>query len=464
MPKAVKVASVYVLLRGPHNGTAYFSDVSLATATGPAPPTMLRDGAIRAMPDGSVVVTAAAPAPTALAVQATFEGLDTHIRVTGSITRTDAGARLNPRAVSLSLSVPLNASGWLFAPDPNTETQLGPADNAVGLQYQNPNLPHPTDYYPFLALHDQVVGITAGVAVDGPVFVSRTVYLASRLSLTVTADFALTPNCTLFPNTANFSFVFFRLQPPLWGFRAALERYYSLYPSFSEPTPAQQGLWMVPTLNLSAIANHSDFGFRFDEGGGSASECRQLSGEGVDIFPYIEPHLVHWSLPRNSTIDYEHILASINACSSSSSCTQLGKARAILKAGVLDAHGQLRWRPEDAAWNFGAVLWVDLDPRGRHDRDNNVAHIISTVQKQYAKAAAGNYTLGGIYVDSVANAQEKLNYRASTLRDAHYPPVFDKHGKPAVLMLQNTLAFLNYLRDHVLAYVGSVWWGGVVVH
>jgi hypothetical protein len=40
------------------------------------------------------------------------------------------------------------------------------------------------------------------------------------------ADFALTNKSQRFPNTATFEFVFFRVDTPTWGFRAALDRYY----------------------------------------------------------------------------------------------------------------------------------------------------------------------------------------------------------------------------------------------
>ena len=75
---------------------------------------------------------------------------------------------------------------------------------------------------------------------------------------------------------------------------------------------------------------------------------------------------------------------------------------------------------------------------------------MNTVEEAYATAVANNYTLGGIYVDSVANAQNLLNYDPSRLRTAHYPPVFDSEGRPVVLMLQNTLAFLLYLSNNLL--------------
>ena len=449
LQKPPKLATVYVLLRGGHNGTAYFADVSLKMADGLPGPTMLTDGTVKAMPYG-VLVKASKAAPTSLAVEARFEGRPHCIAVTGTVARTDTSLSTD-RAVSISLMLPVDATGWHFPADLNADVVLGPEDDAHGLQYQNAALPFPTDFYPFMALHNDAVGLAAGVAVDGPVFVSRASYVASRKGFIITADFALTQRSQRFPNVANFSFVFFRIQPPRWGFRAALQTYYGLYSAFSENVIKDQGVWLVGNSNVDSIENHSDFGFKFDEGGGSPAECRMASAAGIGVFPYIEPHLIHWALPKGSTVDYPHILASVHSCMANATCTQRGKAKSVLSAGVVDSTGQYRWRTEDAAWNFGCVFWVDLDPTEATNPTGPVANMIRVVQTAYATASRNNYTLGGIYIDSVANAQNLVNYDPKRIQNANYPLLFDTRGRPVVLMLQNTLAFLLHLSEVVLA-------------
>jgi hypothetical protein len=231
LTKPVHLASVYVLLRGEHTGIAYFSDISLKAAANAPKPSILHHGTTILQPDGSISMRVSAPAPISLAVEARFEGRSDSIWVTGSITRTDAERMgSSDRAVSIGLVLPVNASGWEFPSELNSVAVLGPDDDAAGLQYKNPSLPHATDYYPFLVLNNEAVGLGAGVAVDGPIFISRAKYTASSHALSVTADFALTPKATRFPNTANFTFVFFKVDTPEWGFRSALEKYYRLFP------------------------------------------------------------------------------------------------------------------------------------------------------------------------------------------------------------------------------------------
>ena len=232
-------------------------------------------------------------------------------------------------------------------------------------------------------------------------FISRTSFTAARNGLRVTVDFALTSKSETWPNSANFSFVFFRVGStrvsPSWGFRAAQEKYYSLFHVFSENVIKDQGNWLVAVSNISAVENRSDFGFKFDEGsgGGSAEECQALNEAQIGVFPCIEPHLVHWSLPRNSAIDYKRIMASLRACAASvNECrheaTQpwkgaeaRAKALSVLSTGVMDASGRYRWRPEHAEWNYGCVLWVDLDPESRTDPHSAVARQIKKVQAMY---------------------------------------------------------------------------------
>eukprot|EP00037_Helgoeca_nana_P024131 m.254741 g.254741 ORF g.254741 m.254741 type:complete len:477 (-) comp26542_c1_seq2:1803-3233(-) len=193
LSKPVKAASVYVLLRGDHKGQAYFTDILLATVE----PAVLAEGSAESQPDGTVLVRATRGAPTSIAVEATFEGLPTSIRINGTIHRTD-NQPLTDRAISLTFSLPINATGWHFADGLDSDFILGGTDSAIGSQYQNPELPFPTDIYPFFALTNPDVGLAIGVPVDGPIFVSRAKYTGCQQTLSITADVALTSKSSRF--------------------------------------------------------------------------------------------------------------------------------------------------------------------------------------------------------------------------------------------------------------------------
>jgi hypothetical protein len=99
-------------------------------------------------------------------------------------------------------------------------------------------------------------------------------YSPMRHALSVTADVALTSRSQYYNNTANFSFMFFRVNPPVWGFRSALSQYYRINPSFTSNVIRDQGVWLFGNSNLTSIENHTDFGFKFEEAGGSPAECK----------------------------------------------------------------------------------------------------------------------------------------------------------------------------------------------
>jgi hypothetical protein len=87
--------------------------------------------------------------------------------------QTNSHKQTNKQTNKQNISTRRNA-GWHHFSDLDTDTVLGRWDAAVGPQYQNVGLPFPTDYYPFLTLGNDAVGLAGGVPVDGPVFVSRT--------------------------------------------------------------------------------------------------------------------------------------------------------------------------------------------------------------------------------------------------------------------------------------------------
>jgi hypothetical protein len=69
----------------------------------------------------------------------------------------------------------------------------------------------------------------------------------------------------------------------------------------------------------------------------------------------------------------------------------------------------------------------------------------------YTSAAAGNYSIDGVYIDSTQGfgAPFLLNYKPSALVGATQPPVFDAAGQAAVLFAQDYLAFLTNLSDTI---------------
>jgi hypothetical protein len=77
-------------------------------------------------------------------------------------------------------------------------------------------------------------------------------------------------------------------------FRAALQRYYEIFPEAFQRRIAEQGLWM-PFAKISAVPGWQDFGFRFKEG---TDETKWDDEHGILTFRYTEP--MTWWMPGQS--------------------------------------------------------------------------------------------------------------------------------------------------------------------
>ena len=53
-------------------------------------------------------------------------------------------------------------------------------------------------------------------------------------------------------------------------------------------------------------ADVEDFGLKFHEGGGNVTELKRMNQLGIDILRYIEPGMMHWSLPTGTAATYEN--------------------------------------------------------------------------------------------------------------------------------------------------------------
>lgn len=183
------------------------------------------------------------------------------------------------RAVTLLFTIPLEGRDLLWYPN--------------ALSAVNPVLPD--DYFdatpwgigsngflsrfPFAAASSNGIGRAIGFDPDSPVFGRVGVNGATR-ELYLAWDVALTDEV---PET-EISFVEFQFHPE-WGFRSALQSYFSKYPEAYRCRIHDQGIWM-PFLPISKVENYEDFGFKFKEGD---DEPEWDSAHGIYTFHYTEP-------------------------------------------------------------------------------------------------------------------------------------------------------------------------------
>eukprot|EP01052_Picozoa_sp_SAG31_P042011 SAG31_NODE_6538_length_1984_cov_1.426525_1_plen_212_part_10 len=207
---------------------------------------------------------------------------------------------------------------------------------------------------------------------ENTVWVNRIVYNAGTRSVDFEFDFGLTAQSAHFPAMATFSFLLAWVPDAAEPFRAGLQRFYDIHPqTFARENQIyEQGAWIdSPIDDFHSIPDVEDFGLKFHEGGtgkdqsGNVTESKYMNQLEIDILPYIEPGMMHWSLPKGIACTYENLNRTIQECvlhpekypSQATLCKQ------IVADAMVDQTGRWIFQPEDAAWNQGAVFFTSLE-------------------------------------------------------------------------------------------------------
>lgn len=178
-----------------------------------------------------------------LTLRGSLEGGDDRLVVTGEL----ADTRGVDRAVVVSWVLPIDAAGWQWGDDLNharAVAEEGRYQHAFGYGLSGANGGHLMSVYPWSALTRGRTGLMLARPLDWP-RLSSTDYdhSARRRALVVRFDLGLSARTRRFPSRASFRFVLSRVPEADWGFRAAAQRYYDLYPQFFARRVDREGLW-----------------------------------------------------------------------------------------------------------------------------------------------------------------------------------------------------------------------------
>jgi hypothetical protein len=164
----------------------------------------------------------------ALHFGATLEPRTDHVAVTGELE--DASGA--DRAISLYLLLPVRRDGLNWWDDIDRRCPVAPDREYGNWEPVNAGANGRHSVYPFASAG----AVALGVPLDRPVL-HRLGYNAATQRLFLCLDLALTQATTKFPGRAAFGAVLYPIAPE-WGFRAAADRYYHIYPaSFGKRTP-----------------------------------------------------------------------------------------------------------------------------------------------------------------------------------------------------------------------------------
>lgn len=342
--------------------------------------------------------------PLGLRLEAEATARADHVAFRGRLT----DLRGADRAVTLLFALPLDARGWRWGDDARrSRVVLGEGEylHAVRVPAGATGM---LSRYPLAALYSDREGLALAVDVDPPAQY-RLVYHAGTRQFYVAYDFGLPAG-----GSAPFAFVLFRFAPR-WGFRAALERLYELFPEHYAARVSESGTWL-PFRDAGTVPRWEDFGFKFHEGDAhvAADDAR-----GILSFRYREP-LVWWMpLPPEVPRREKHAFRALERRAAQGD----PGARAVLSSGMAREDGRRALAFRSAPWCDG-VAW-SLNPNPRLPGAGSLFE---------AREVRGG-RLDGEFLDSLEGyVTAELDYDPEHARRATAPPSFcPSSGRPVVL-------------------------------
>ncbi|UCD49743.1 MAG: hypothetical protein JSW27_19690, partial [Phycisphaerales bacterium] len=334
------------------------------------------------------------------------------------------------RAVTLIYAIPVAGARCEWFQDPRRamavergREYLNAARFAVGANGQ-------LSRYPFAAVANEDGAIALGIDMGHPTFF-RVGYNAGTEELFLACDVGLTPE----KPAAHLRFCKFTFDPN-WGFRAALERYYAIFPEHFVRRIEDQGLWM-PFAKISAVEHWEDFGFRFKEG---TNETAWDDAHGMVTFRYTEPMTWWMSMPEEMPRTLEAALAEAQRLAENND----SRAQAFLTSGFHDETGHFPARLLDTPWSDGAVWSINSMP-GIVGETTDFKNKWNAALRDRLYGPQKQADLDGEYIDSSEGyVTDELDFRRDHFASADTPLTFSiTEHKPAIF--RGSIAF-EYIR------------------
>lgn len=351
-------------------------------------------------------------APLGVRLEMEAAARDDHIAFRGRL----SDVRGANRAVTLLFALPLDARGWRWGDDARRWRRVAGDGEYLHAVRVPSGATGMLSRYPVAALFSDREGLALAVEMDPPAQY-RLVYHAGTRQFYVAYDFGLLPG-----GSAPFAFAVFRF-PPRWGFRAALERLYALFPEHYASRVLESGTWL-PFRDAGTLPGWEDFGFAFHEGDGqvAADDAR-----GILSFRYTEP-LVWWmplppGIPRNEKDAFRAL--------ERRAAEGDPIAQAVRSAGMAREDGRRALAFRSAPWCDGAAWSLNPNPRLPAARSLGWTE---EARRRY-DGGGGEGRLDGEFLDSLEGyATAELDYDADHVRRATAPPTFcASTGRPVVL-------------------------------
>jgi len=435
--KPVKSVSYHLLLRR-HTGKALFRDPELRVMTPPAG-ACLFDG-VAVSPSVRVgegfQVRDVAGATDFVAIEKSALNLELDCQTTQANDATFFDVKLSDtsgkdRAVTLVYTIPVSAEQCRWFHDPRRTMQTEPGREYLNTSGFAAGANGRLSRYPFAAVATPEKAIALGIDLSRPAFF-RVGYNAATEELFLACDVGLAPE----KPTARLRFSRFGFNPR-WQFRAALERYYRIFPEHFQRRVTQQGLWM-PFAKISAVKDWQDFGFRIKEG---TNETAWDDAHDILTFRYTEPMTWWMRMPEGMPRTLEAALAEAERLATKK---QDRRALALLASGYHDERGRYSARLLDTPWCDGAVWSINSMP-GIAGEVTDFKNKWNNDLREKLYGAERSADLDGEYIDSSEGyVTDELDFRRDHFAAARTPLTFSLADRK-VAIFRGLIAF-EYIR------------------
>jgi len=350
----------------------------------------------------------------------------------------------------LTLGLPGKAEEWLGWRDLDLAQSLseGQVSNLAGLRGL-PGLPFFTEgaerpqfgrysVYPLGAVSrgDEWLALARRI---GDPLVARFLAQGGRSPvLTAEVDFALS-HYTTPPREVEFSLWLLRGRGSDAGMRAALQRYYSLWPDDWQVRVDRFGGWM-PFTSLDQIPNVDEFGFAYQEGARNPPFHDKL---GALSFVYFHcagefANVPGYERGTKPLPPYEQVVAAFNAVAA----RRTGIENVWDLCGIRGPGGKIGYRPEKTYGDFFCQACVDPDlPYGKAMMEKLVSQVKKTPFPE---------GIDGVYYDGIAVG---LDYAPEHLKVANHPLLWD--GRLKKVLNYNLFSSIEWARAIHEAFAGT---------
>ncbi len=337
-------------------------------------------------------------------------------------------AGLPARGVLLRITLPIDCLGWQWHDDMQS-TRVIDGDTA----YENvqalrawPDLPEWADKpnlrvgaanRNFCTVVAGPVGLCLAPDIERPV-IFRTSYDGAARQLQLVYDLALSPD-TDPPNRWSFAFDVYACDPE-WGFRAALQEYYEMYPELFRNYVPEPGQWMAFS-DLKYIDNANEFHFGLQEGARDPAYDDKIAVQDCTYFTHAGQFI---RIPdHDPEKDPEPPWDVIVGETEKTFERNTGLTGIYGEIGLHDTDGQFQIPKTRVYGHY--IAQFNIDPDLRYGQ----WYLDRTAQQTAGFAAKGG-VLDGFYYDGLTTG---LNYRADHFSSSNAPPMWDPSSEKPVL-------------------------------